>query len=190
MCVDGKLRFASYYGDHMVLQKSPERAVLWGYGPEGAQVTVSLLGLFKRQASLVTVTNGKYSTLLTSLLIGNRSQTKWTWQQQVWWYLTFALELLLCNCCEGIQAVIVKFWINQLHLGKNLYRIDLVILLDRSSCIGLSLCVNPKTDWWPVQGGPCLWTYSSWLQPLLPWCVHKHWTLTFLPVAACDFLVM
>ncbi|TNN75007.1 Sialate O-acetylesterase [Liparis tanakae] len=33
----GELRFASYYGDHMVLQKSPERAVLWGRGPEGAE---------------------------------------------------------------------------------------------------------------------------------------------------------
>lgn len=101
-------------------------------------------------------------------------------------YLTFALELLLCNCCEGIQAVNVKFWINHLHLGKKLYHIDLVILLDRSLCIGLSLCGNPKTDWWPVRGVPCLWTYSSWdrLQPLLPRCVHKHWTLTFLPVAA------
>lgn len=39
---DGTLNFASYYGDHMVLQKSPQRAVLWGYGPEGEQVTVYL----------------------------------------------------------------------------------------------------------------------------------------------------
>ncbi|KAM4742097.1 sialate O-acetylesterase [Anableps anableps] len=39
---DGTLRFASYYGDHMVLQKSPQKAVLWGYGPEGKQVAVYL----------------------------------------------------------------------------------------------------------------------------------------------------
>ena len=25
------LRFASYYADHMVLQKGPERAAVWGY---------------------------------------------------------------------------------------------------------------------------------------------------------------
>ncbi|KAL0973315.1 hypothetical protein UPYG_G00201850 [Umbra pygmaea] len=36
--------FASYYGDHMVLQKAPERAVLWGFGPENAKVTVYLSG--------------------------------------------------------------------------------------------------------------------------------------------------
>lgn len=26
-------RFASYYGDHMVLQRAPHKAVVWGYGP-------------------------------------------------------------------------------------------------------------------------------------------------------------
>uniref|UniRef100_A0A7N6ADK2 Sialate O-acetylesterase domain-containing protein n=1 Tax=Anabas testudineus TaxID=64144 RepID=A0A7N6ADK2_ANATE len=56
--LSGTLRFASYYGDHMVLQKSPERAVLWGYGPEGAQVSVSLVGPTKQQASPVTVRKG------------------------------------------------------------------------------------------------------------------------------------
>ncbi len=25
-------QFASYYGDHMVLQKAPKRALVWGYG--------------------------------------------------------------------------------------------------------------------------------------------------------------
>ncbi|KAI3354460.1 hypothetical protein L3Q82_018972, partial [Scortum barcoo] len=54
----GSLRFASYYGDHMVLQKSPERAVVWGYGPEGAQVYVFLLGVTNQKASPVTVTEG------------------------------------------------------------------------------------------------------------------------------------
>lgn len=47
----------------MVLQKSPERAVLWGYGPEGAQVTVALVGPTKMQALPVKVTRGKYSQM-------------------------------------------------------------------------------------------------------------------------------
>ncbi|UJR09504.1 hypothetical protein I4U23_013742 [Adineta vaga] len=29
--VDGALRFANYYQDHMVLQRAPERAIVWGY---------------------------------------------------------------------------------------------------------------------------------------------------------------
>ena len=29
--VDGVLRFANYYQDHMVLQRAPQRAVVWGY---------------------------------------------------------------------------------------------------------------------------------------------------------------
>uniref|UniRef100_A0A3Q0T5T7 Sialic acid acetylesterase n=1 Tax=Amphilophus citrinellus TaxID=61819 RepID=A0A3Q0T5T7_AMPCI len=65
-----KLRFASYYGNHMVLQKSPERAVLWGYGPEGAQVTVSLSGLMKQQTSPVTVTNGIWRVTLDPVAAG------------------------------------------------------------------------------------------------------------------------
>uniref|UniRef100_A0A8C8BNF6 Sialic acid acetylesterase n=1 Tax=Otus sunia TaxID=257818 RepID=A0A8C8BNF6_9STRI len=36
--------FASYYGDHMVLQKEPAGAVVWGYGEPGAAVTVVLSG--------------------------------------------------------------------------------------------------------------------------------------------------
>ncbi|NXD42727.1 SIAE acetylesterase, partial [Copsychus sechellarum] len=36
--------FASYYGDHMVLQKKPSGAVLWGHGELGAMVTVTLSG--------------------------------------------------------------------------------------------------------------------------------------------------
>ncbi len=30
----GKLSFASYYGDHMVLQKAPKRSLVWGYGSQ------------------------------------------------------------------------------------------------------------------------------------------------------------
>ncbi|NWY15040.1 SIAE acetylesterase, partial [Aphelocoma coerulescens] len=36
--------FASYYGDHMVLQKKPSGAVVWGHGEPGAVVTVILSG--------------------------------------------------------------------------------------------------------------------------------------------------
>lgn len=39
---DCTFRFASYYGDHMVLQQQPARAVVWGYGEPGARVVVSL----------------------------------------------------------------------------------------------------------------------------------------------------
>ncbi|XP_054853840.1 sialate O-acetylesterase [Eublepharis macularius] len=37
-----ELRFASYFADHMVLQKGPACAVLWGYGDPGANLTVKV----------------------------------------------------------------------------------------------------------------------------------------------------
>uniref|UniRef100_V9KMK3 Sialate O-acetylesterase-like protein n=1 Tax=Callorhinchus milii TaxID=7868 RepID=V9KMK3_CALMI len=37
-----EFRFASYYSHHMVLQVKPARAVVWGYGAEGAAVHVLL----------------------------------------------------------------------------------------------------------------------------------------------------
>lgn len=55
------LSFASYFSDHMVLQKSPESAVLWGYGREGRLVTVSLSGPVHQKTSPATVTGGKRS---------------------------------------------------------------------------------------------------------------------------------
>ncbi|XP_028275015.1 sialate O-acetylesterase [Parambassis ranga] len=64
VCVNGTLRFASYYGDHMVLQKSPERAVVWGYGPEGAQVTLFVTGPINHKPSAVTVTKGIWRVTL------------------------------------------------------------------------------------------------------------------------------
>lgn len=60
---DGNLSFASYYGDHMVLQKSPERAVLWGYCPEGEEVIVFLTGP-ATQKTLATVTGGIWRVTL------------------------------------------------------------------------------------------------------------------------------
>ncbi|KAM6946328.1 sialate O-acetylesterase [Aplochiton taeniatus] len=58
---DTKFRFASYYGDHMVLQKAPERAVLWGYGPVAGKVTVTLSGsgFNKTETTVVTEENHK-----------------------------------------------------------------------------------------------------------------------------------
>lgn len=50
----------------MVLQKAPEKAVLWGYALEGAQVTVFLSGQGNHQkTSPVTVTGGEHSQLLS-----------------------------------------------------------------------------------------------------------------------------
>ncbi|KAK2182434.1 hypothetical protein NP493_354g03011 [Ridgeia piscesae] len=43
---DSTLRFASYYADHMVLQKAPQRATVWGYASAddiGSYVTVQLI---------------------------------------------------------------------------------------------------------------------------------------------------
>ncbi|KAM9853189.1 sialate O-acetylesterase [Aulostomus maculatus] len=64
------LTFASYYGDYMVLQKSPERAVLWGYGPEGARVTVFLTGPLKQRTSAVTVQRGTWQVTLDPVPAG------------------------------------------------------------------------------------------------------------------------
>ncbi|XP_048368636.1 sialate O-acetylesterase isoform X4 [Sphaerodactylus townsendi] len=40
LMADARFRFASYFADHMVLQKGPACAVLWGYGEAGANLTV------------------------------------------------------------------------------------------------------------------------------------------------------
>ncbi|XP_033741701.1 sialate O-acetylesterase-like [Pecten maximus] len=41
----GKLSFASYYGDHMVLQRAPQRAVVWGYASRlFGSVTLTVTG--------------------------------------------------------------------------------------------------------------------------------------------------
>lgn len=67
---DGKLRFASYFGDQMVLQKAPQRAVLWGYGPEGARVSLSLSGPVKQKTSAVSVTKGIWRVTLDPVKAG------------------------------------------------------------------------------------------------------------------------
>ncbi|XP_038123802.1 sialate O-acetylesterase [Cyprinodon tularosa] len=67
---DATLRFASYYGDHMVLQKSPQRAVLWGYGPEGEKVTVYLSGPIQQKVSSVPVKEGIWQVTLDPVEAG------------------------------------------------------------------------------------------------------------------------
>ncbi len=49
----GTFRFANYYGDHMVLQRGPHSAIVWGYIPECDPVMVTFNGK-TISASLVT----------------------------------------------------------------------------------------------------------------------------------------
>ncbi|XP_026573812.1 sialate O-acetylesterase [Pseudonaja textilis] len=42
-CTAGaKFHFASYYADHMVLQKEPSHAIIWGFGDPGSKVMLTL----------------------------------------------------------------------------------------------------------------------------------------------------
>ncbi|XP_068569165.1 sialate O-acetylesterase-like [Cebidichthys violaceus] len=54
----------------MVLQKSPESAVLWGYGPEGDQVTLTVSGPSQQNTSLVNVTKGIWRVTLDPVEAG------------------------------------------------------------------------------------------------------------------------
>uniref|UniRef100_A0A8C0FMZ3 Sialic acid acetylesterase n=1 Tax=Bubo bubo TaxID=30461 RepID=A0A8C0FMZ3_BUBBB len=60
--------FASYYGDHMVLQKEPAGAVVWGYGEPGAAVTVVLSGagglVVMKKTARVKGPSGTWTTVL------------------------------------------------------------------------------------------------------------------------------
>ncbi|NXX55356.1 SIAE acetylesterase, partial [Scopus umbretta] len=60
--------FASYYGDHMVLQKEPAGAVVWGYGEPGAAVTVALAGdgglIVMKKTAPVKGPSGTWTTVL------------------------------------------------------------------------------------------------------------------------------
>ncbi|XP_062409192.1 sialate O-acetylesterase-like [Sardina pilchardus] len=68
--VSGELRFASYYGDHMVLHKAPERAVVWGYGTNSTTVVVSLSGLSSRNTYRSTVRDGVWRVTLDPVKAG------------------------------------------------------------------------------------------------------------------------
>ncbi|NWV88589.1 SIAE acetylesterase, partial [Machaerirhynchus nigripectus] len=60
--------FASYYGDHMVLQKKPSGAVVWGHGELGAVVTVTLSGagglIIMEKTAQVKGPSGTWTTVL------------------------------------------------------------------------------------------------------------------------------
>ncbi|NXM51464.1 SIAE acetylesterase, partial [Gymnorhina tibicen] len=60
--------FASYYGDHMVLQKKPSGAVVWGHGELGAVVTVTLSGagglIVVEKTAQVKGPSGTWTTVL------------------------------------------------------------------------------------------------------------------------------
>jgi hypothetical protein len=38
--VEGVFRFANYYQDNMVLQRAPQRAIVWGYGDTNVWTTL------------------------------------------------------------------------------------------------------------------------------------------------------
>ncbi|KAG9348532.1 hypothetical protein JZ751_002268, partial [Albula glossodonta] len=63
-------RFASYYGDHMVLQKAPERAVLWGFGVDGSKVIFSLEGEQQNKRGVAYVQNGTWRVTLDPVEAG------------------------------------------------------------------------------------------------------------------------
>ncbi|KAJ8280938.1 hypothetical protein GJAV_G00061280 [Gymnothorax javanicus] len=66
-----EFRFASYYGDHMVLQKAPERAVLWGYGLNESKVVIFLVGEQGNGAEKsVAVQNGIWRVTLPPMKAG------------------------------------------------------------------------------------------------------------------------
>ncbi|NXB28078.1 SIAE acetylesterase, partial [Eulacestoma nigropectus] len=60
--------FASYYGDHMVLQKKPSGALVWGHGELGAVVTVTLSGagglIVMEKTAQVKEPSGTWTTIL------------------------------------------------------------------------------------------------------------------------------
>ncbi|XP_075630885.1 sialate O-acetylesterase isoform X2 [Balearica regulorum gibbericeps] len=62
------LGFASYYGDHMVLQKEPAGALVWGYGEPGAVVTVVISGdgglIVMKKTARVKGPSGTWTTVL------------------------------------------------------------------------------------------------------------------------------
>ncbi|NXB94169.1 SIAE acetylesterase, partial [Vidua chalybeata] len=60
--------FASYYGDHMVLQQKPSGAVVWGHGELGAVVTLTLSGasglIIMEKTAWVKGPSGTWTTVL------------------------------------------------------------------------------------------------------------------------------
>ncbi|KAF4091770.1 hypothetical protein AMELA_G00040650 [Ameiurus melas] len=65
-----EFRFASYYGAHMVLQRAPEKAMVWGYGTTGAEVQITLAGPQNEQVKSVPVREGIWKVTLDPVLAG------------------------------------------------------------------------------------------------------------------------
>ncbi|XP_055030887.1 sialate O-acetylesterase isoform X2 [Misgurnus anguillicaudatus] len=65
-----ELRFASYYGNHMVLQKAPAKAVVWGYGHTGAKIVLSLSGSHNDYKTATRVVSGIWHTTLSPVEAG------------------------------------------------------------------------------------------------------------------------
>lgn len=62
------LKFAHYYNSHMVLQKAPQRAVLWGYATTiGDSVSVALNGSIVANARVTNNTEGAGGIWMTKL---------------------------------------------------------------------------------------------------------------------------
>lgn len=69
-CVAGEVfyefYFARYYGNHMVLQRAPSRAIVWGYGPYidgNTTVKVTLktdAGFYSEYRTLIKYTGNNY----------------------------------------------------------------------------------------------------------------------------------
>ncbi|KAI5098414.1 sialate O-acetylesterase precursor [Silurus meridionalis] len=65
-----EFRFASYYGDHMVLQKAPEQAMVWGYGTAGDEVQITIDGPQHYKNKSVAVFNGIWKVILDPVQAG------------------------------------------------------------------------------------------------------------------------
>ncbi|WAR01928.1 SIAE-like protein [Mya arenaria] len=66
--MNGAIRFANYYNNHMVLQRAPQRANIWGFGTAGVAVNVKIDGLV---VSTINVgADGVWKTLLPATTAG------------------------------------------------------------------------------------------------------------------------
>lgn len=111
LCPDAKLRFASSYGDHMVLQKSPAKAALWGYAQEGTQINISLSGSPRQDATVVADGEGWVGPLCKLICTVEGAHNPWKH-----WSLNTANTLVL-----------VHYTIEQDHLKQTFLYISLFL---------------------------------------------------------------
>lgn len=104
------LSFASYYGDHMVLQQKPSGAVVWGHGELGAMVTLTLSGasglvVMEKTAQVKgqsqTFTRNRWFCCPKNLS-EPKSESVVGWVRQ-----GLAPPLCLSHCCPGAAEVLV-----------------------------------------------------------------------------------